>query len=501
MAVPDSNIFTLKQVVSTLHPQMSKHDGSSNVSVLYDSTKNWTTNQWIGRTIYNIFDYSYGLIVSNTSNTITSREFSFNILGVEDTQCDITGYSDLGGTPNTLEFEHNGAYLNSILEVGDEVELNAPGYDASPKVITAVGSFTFQFEEADGGDPTGGQVRVASGGYQSIFENDSITINDGDSLVIEDSNSYNGTYTSAARGINSSHFALPVNYSSDETGTAYRDNPLMGGLDNDWDTNDYYNIIGESSIGDLKDCFDVAVNSKFDSDYGGDSYTGEGTGWDRLYNFRNYGGSGAGTVTDIEGNVYDTVSFTEDGVTYEVMADNLNTRKYSNGDDINWVIDQSTWNSTTYGAYCIYGNPFDFGAVSTIRGGYGLLYNWNALLDSRGLAPTGWHIMNSEEWEALNQHYGGSTDSGGHMKEAGTTYWTTPNTGADNTSSFTARPGGQRDNAGFKEVGTRGYFWRGIGENGSEYGYISHLDYNSNDYTATVDYKYKGCSVRCCKDR
>ena len=39
----------------------------------------------------------------------------------------------------------------------------------------------------------------------------------------------------------------------------------------------------------LKDCFDVADNGLFDTEWGGPSYSGEGTGFDRLRNFRNYG--------------------------------------------------------------------------------------------------------------------------------------------------------------------------------------------------------------------
>ena len=39
----------------------------------------------------------------------------------------------------------------------------------------------------------------------------------------------------------------------------------------------------------LKDCFDDADDESFDPAYGGSSYSGEGTGFDRLRNFRNYG--------------------------------------------------------------------------------------------------------------------------------------------------------------------------------------------------------------------
>jgi len=47
------------------------HTGAANATVLSDSTKTWTTNQWAGYYIENTTDTSWGVILSNTSNTIT----------------------------------------------------------------------------------------------------------------------------------------------------------------------------------------------------------------------------------------------------------------------------------------------------------------------------------------------------------------------------------------------------------------------------------------------
>ncbi|WP_293895129.1 FISUMP domain-containing protein [Flavobacterium sp.] len=50
--------------------------------------------------------------------------------------------------------------------------------------------------------------------------------------------------------------------------------------------------------------------------------------------------------------------------------------------------------------------------------------------------------------------------AGGKMKEAGTTHWLSSNTGADNSSGFTALPSGQRYNDGqFQFIGARSIFW------------------------------------------
>jgi hypothetical protein len=47
------------------------HTGGNNASVLTDSTKSWTTDQWVGYRIINTTDGSFADITGNTSNTIT----------------------------------------------------------------------------------------------------------------------------------------------------------------------------------------------------------------------------------------------------------------------------------------------------------------------------------------------------------------------------------------------------------------------------------------------
>jgi uncharacterized protein (TIGR02145 family) len=71
------------------------------------------------------------------------------------------------------------------------------------------------------------------------------------------------------------------------------------------------------------------------------------------------------------------------------------------------------------------------------------MYDWYAASKNGGtgvgsLAPTGWHIPTVTEWNTLI-----TTSGGTHaLRETGTTNWASPNTGATNTSGFTAVPGG-----------------------------------------------------------
>jgi uncharacterized protein (TIGR02145 family) len=146
-----------------------------------------------------------------------------------------------------------------------------------------------------------------------------------------------------------------------------------------------------------------------------------------------------GTMTDIDGNVYQTIKIG----TQWWMAENLKVMHYSNGDTIPNLISSSSWANTTTGAWCCYNN--DMANFDT----YGLLYNWYTLADSLKLAPSGWHIPTDEEWLILDDYIG----FGEKMKAVDTTLWVTP-LEASNESGFSALPGGYReDNGTFDGLG------------------------------------------------
>jgi uncharacterized protein (TIGR02145 family) len=137
-------------------------------------------------------------------------------------------------------------------------------------------------------------------------------------------------------------------------------------------------------------------------------------------------------LTDICGNNYPSVIIGQQ----EWMKKNLDVCKYRNGDIIPQVQDPSQWANLTTGAWCYYQNSTANGTV------YGKLYNWYAVNDPRGLAPQGWHVPSETEWSNLVTILGGTSVAGGKMKDTGTTYWLSPNTGATNISGFTGLPGG-----------------------------------------------------------
>jgi len=168
---------------------------------------------------------------------------------------------------------------------------------------------------------------------------------------------------------------------------------------------------------------------------------------------------------------------------------NLNVIKYSNGDDIPQVTDSASWANLTTGAWCYYKNNTDNGLV------YGKLYNWYAVNDPRGLAPTGWHVANEVEWTTLITYLGEEV-AGSKLKA--TTIWA--NNVATNSSGFTALPGGARDEAGesywLDEMGT---WWTSTQSSTTKA--FDLTIYDNEPYTWDGDdNKGVGKAVRCVKD-
>jgi Fibrobacter succinogenes major domain (Fib_succ_major). len=200
------------------------------------------------------------------------------------------------------------------------------------------------------------------------------------------------------------------------------------------------------------------------------------------------------TVTDIDGNVYHTITIG----TQTWLLENLKTTHYRNGDPIMHVEDGATWWAQTTEAYCEYGDP-EF---------YGRLYNWFATMDSRNICPIGYHVPSNAEWQTLVNYLGGTSIAGGKMKETGNAHWIAPNFGASNTSGFTALPAGFRyggneylhynykDNLTWSAV-----FWTSTPNLSNGRVFTWELDYTiesiqDNDH----NYKGAGFSVRCIQD-
>jgi uncharacterized protein (TIGR02145 family) len=198
-------------------------------------------------------------------------------------------------------------------------------------------------------------------------------------------------------------------------------------------------------------------------------------------------GAKSGTFTDARDNV--TYKWVRIG-NQVWMADNLRATKYNDGTSISNITNQTTWKNLTTGAYCYYDNSSSYSTT------YGCLYNWYAVNTGK-LAPTGWHVPTDAEWTTLQMFLGSSDIAGGKMKS--TTGWSSPNTDADNSSGFSALPGGCRNYYGFSNVGSIGIWWSST-EDSSYDAWGRYLFFGNGSLFRNGYDKSYGYSVLCVRD-
>jgi uncharacterized protein (TIGR02145 family) len=216
-------------------------------------------------------------------------------------------------------------------------------------------------------------------------------------------------------------------------------------------------------------------------------------------------------ISDIDGNIYNTVLIGAQCWSKE----NLRVRRYNNGTAIPFDNSggsggtSSTWQNLTIGAHSIYAN--DSTTTPSNRTKYGYLYNWYAAkgiyttgtitsTDTLNICPKGWHVPTDADWTALTDELGGESVAGGKMKSVGTFYWSSQSAGTDNSSGFSALPGGYRIKDGsFNNLRNSAVFWRATEDNANN-AWSSRLEYNSNNVSRNSYEKQYGASIRCLKD-
>jgi len=176
------------------------------------------------------------------------------------------------------------------------------------------------------------------------------------------------------------------------------------------------------------------------------------------------------------------------------LGKNLNVDRFANGDPIPQAQTEDEWiraDAQQQPAWCYYNNDPANGRT------YGKLYNWYAVYDARGLAPTGWHVPSDAEWTQLTGYLGGEAIAGTKMKSVN--LWDNNGNG-DNSSGIAGLPGGSRDADGtFGGIGKYGFWWSSS-ENTADKAWYRGLDFGGG--IAFVYYFNKACgfSVRCVRD-
>ena len=219
----------------------------------------------------------------------------------------------------------------------------------------------------------------------------------------------------------------------------------------------------------------------------------------------------ASTVTDYDGNTYNTVQIGN----LCWMKENLRTTHYADGTAI------PACGSCTSSISPYYYNNSSSGISLTSRG---YQYNWPAAVHSaasssanpsgvQGICPNGWHVPSDAEWTQLtdyvssqSQYVCGSNNTYIAKALASTTGWgssiTTCAVGNDqsgnNTTGFSAVPAGVWY-AGFNNVGYSATFWSSTQYNNSS-AYFRYFSATHADVNSDITAKQYGCSVRCLRD-
>jgi len=216
-------------------------------------------------------------------------------------------------------------------------------------------------------------------------------------------------------------------------------------------------------------------------------------------------------VTDIDGNIYNTVTIGRQVWTVE----NLQTTRYQNGDLIPTTfpatLDIKYETNPKYQWACN-------GDQNKVKQ-YGRIYTWYTAVDPRKICPVGWHIPSDEEWTTLKKYlienrfnFDGLTQ----FNEIGKSLASASGWGfshekgavgnADfaeiaNKTGFTALPGGYRDfESTFQQFGNTGGWWSST-EESSYNANCRYIYCNRSDLIRSSNFEFSGLSVRCVKDK
>ena len=242
---------------------------------------------------------------------------------------------------------------------------------------------------------------------------------------------------------------------------------------------------------------------------------------------------GVPTVTDHEGNVYNTIKIGNQCWTKE------NLRTTTSPSTGTYLIPSASTGYTYTGKQARWYNN-DSATYAPMN--YGLLYNWNAAVDTfntaygetsvntsgsnfvsvtfnghrRGICPVGWHLPSDAEWTQLENYVGSQSHytcdgNSGYIaralaSEAG---WNTAydnctigsnDPSANNATGFSAVPAGHRYGS-FVDAGNDAILWSSSQHPGyAHQAYSRDLYYNNADVYRYSGNKYEGISVRCLRD-
>ncbi len=228
----------------------------------------------------------------------------------------------------------------------------------------------------------------------------------------------------------------------------------------------------------------IYVNYSNDTLYIGDQYV--------IISGGGGGGGGGNTVTDFDGNTYETITIGNQ----TWLKQNLRSLHYADGTPINdvWVYDDNESNAEIYGR----------------------LYSWDAAMNGasssnsnpsgvQGACPDGWHMPSQAEFEELMNFVGGTSTGGCALKSENSAYWETSSNPGTNSSGFSARGAGKRSYSGgvYSNLKTNTAFWCTTEDDNNSF-LANHLNlmyqYCMVQINSLLGEKDTGYSIRCVND-
>lgn len=210
-----------------------------------------------------------------------------------------------------------------------------------------------------------------------------------------------------------------------------------------------------------------------------------------------------GTVSDVDGNVYETVKIGDQWW----MAENLRVTKYNDGTQLSYIPviigEDSAWADVDSAAYCYINDSL-----------FGCLYNAHVVNAQKNIAPAGWHIPSDEEWKELESTLGMSDEETNQTGWRGTNEanlltsqynqgWPANDQDAGLYGSdyygFNAKPANVRGHDGRTNTQNNSAWWWCKSSLNGDFYYRSIDTYHQRIFRQVI-YPAYGMSIRCVKD-
>jgi uncharacterized protein (TIGR02145 family) len=188
------------------------------------------------------------------------------------------------------------------------------------------------------------------------------------------------------------------------------------------------------------------------------------------------------TVTDVDGNVYNTVTIG----TQIWMKENLKVTTLNDGTPLT-LANGNSINTLTTASYCWYNDSIKYKNIS------GALYNGYAAIESNKVCPIDWHVPTQNEWNILYNYLGGFNVAS--LNKMRTKWFFGDN--SNNSSGFSLVSSGVYMSNRYMGISGICFIWSSTNDSGA----ISLLDIEATSLLwKQSNLNGSGLSIRCLKN-